>query len=144
MSVDILMVEDNPDDAELALRALKRRNGATRIQVVEDGAEALEYVFATSRYSGRTIEGLAKVVFLDVKLPLVDGFEVLKRIKADPRTRRTPVVMMTSSDAAIDRGRAYDLGANSYIVKPVDFNELTSVVTECASYWLQLNREPPV
>jgi two-component system, response regulator len=143
MSVDILMVEDNPDDAALALRALRQRTGSTAVRVLEDGAEALEYVFATERYSGRTGEVVAKVVFLDVKLPLVDGLEVLKRIKSDPRTQRTPVVMMTSSDAEVDRSRAYDLGANSYIVKPVDFDALTSVMLECVSYWLTLNRQPP-
>ena len=143
MSLDILMVEDNPDDAALALHALRRRTGSTAVQVIVDGAEALEYVFATDRYSDRTGETIAKVVFLDVKLPLVDGFEVLKRIKGDPRTQRTPVVMMTSSDAEVDRSRAYDLGANSYIVKPVDFDALTSVMLECVSYWLTLNRPPP-
>jgi len=143
VSVDILIVEDNPDDAAFALRALRRRSSATAVHVVEDGAEALEYIFATERYSDRAVEALARIILLDIKLPLVDGFEVLQRIKADPRTRRTPVIMMTSSDAAGDRNRAYDLGANSYIVKPVDFNELADAVLECASYWLKLNRPPP-
>jgi CheY-like chemotaxis protein len=143
MSADILMVEDNPDDAELALRVLKRGgNGAGSVQLVTDGAEALEYIYGTLRYAGRTVEIQPRTIFLDVKLPLVNGLEVLKRIKSDERTRRTPVVMLTSSNAETDRLRAYDLGANSYIVKPVDFGEFTSAMLACAAYWLRLN-EPP-
>ena len=142
MTADILLVEDNPDDAELVRLAFARFKITNSVEVIEDGEEALEYIFATGRHAKRNIENMPKVILLDIKLPFVDGLEVLERIKADPRTKRTPVVMLTSSNQENDRLRGYDLGANSYIVKPVDFNEFASAVRDCGLYWLLLNRPP--
>src|SRR6266581_350932 len=140
-TVEILLVEDNPDDAELALLALKRNHLANRIHLARDGAEALEFLFGTDA-AGQSEPELARLILLDLKLPKVDGLEVLQRIKADPRTRRIPVVMMTSSREERDVVASYQLGVNSYIVKPVDFEQFTEAVHQLGLYWLLLNHLP--
>lgn len=141
--VEILLVEDNPNDVELTLHALKKHNLANRIHVVRDGAEALDFIFGSGAYAGRRLEDRPKVILLDLKLPLVDGLEVLERIKSDPRTRTIPVVVLTSSREEPDIARSYELGVNSYIVKPVDFQQFTEAVRNLGLYWLLLN-QPPV
>lgn len=139
---EILLVEDNPDDAELTLRALKKNNVTNRVIVVQDGAEALDYLFAMGRYVDRSMSPLPKVVLLDLKLPLVSGIEVLRQCKANERTRRLPIVVLTSSREEPDIQTCYTLGVNSYIVKPVDFQQFTEAVRQLGLYWLLLN-EPP-
>lgn len=141
--VEILLVEDNPNDVKLALHAFKSNNIANKVQVVRDGAEALEFIFCTDRYAHRTIANGPKVILLDLKLPLVDGLEVLRQIKADPRTQAIPVVVMTSSKEESDVVESYKLGVNSYIVKPIDFEQFTEVVRQLGFYWLLLNQLPP-
>lgn len=140
--VEILLVEDNPNDVELTLYALKQNHLANHLEVVRDGAEALEFLFCTGRYAGRQIENGPKVVLLDLKLPKVDGLEVLRRVKADPRTRPIPVVVLTSSREERDLVESYELGVNSYIVKPVDFQQFTEAVRHLGMYWLLLNQPP--
>jgi len=140
--VEILLVEDNPNDVKLALHAFQANKLANHIQVVRDGAEALEFIFCTDRYAHRKIENGPKVILLDLKLPLVDGIEVLRRIKSDPRTRALPVVVMTSSKEEPDVQECYRLGVNSYIVKPVDFDQFTEAVRQLGYYWLLLNQLP--
>ena len=140
--VEILLVEDSPADAELALRALRKQNLANKVHHVCDGAAALEFLFATGAYADRGIENTPKVVLLDLKLPKVDGLEVLRRIKTDARTKRIPVVVMTSSREEHDVVESYDLGVNSYIVKPVDFEQFLKSVSELGLYWLLLNQPP--
>ena len=140
--VEILLVEDNPNDVELTLRALQKQNLANKVFVVRDGAEALEFMFATGAFVGRKVSNLPKVVLLDLKLPKVDGIEVLKRIKGDERTRHTPVVMLTSSQEERDVLDTYNLGVNSYIVKPVDFSNFVHAVAELGVYWGILNKVP--
>jgi CheY-like chemotaxis protein len=142
-AVEILLVEDNPRDVELALRALKKRNLANKVHVVEDGEKALEYFFASGSYEHRDIEQTPKVVLLDLKLPKVDGLEVLRQIKLDERTRVIPVVVLTSSREERDIVESYELGVNSYIVKPVDFDKFLDCVGELGLYWLLLNQPPP-
>ncbi len=142
--VEILLVEDDPDDTEFALRALQAHNITNDVKVIADGAEAMEYIFGEGRYGDRNGEvARPKVILLDLKLPLVDGHQVLQRIKGDTRTRRTPVVVLTSSLEDIDRYKSYDLGANSYIVKPVDFARFSDAMREVGLYWLLLNEPPP-
>ncbi len=141
--VEILLVEDNPTDAELAMVALKERNLANKLVWVKDGAEALDFLFATGAYAGRKIENGPKVVLLDLRLPKVDGLEVLRRIKGDERTRKIPVVVVTSSKEDRDVAESYNLGVNSYIGKPVEFEEFSKVVSELGFYWLLVN-QPPV
>jgi two-component system response regulator len=138
--VEILLVEDNPADAELTLYALKKHNVANHIEVVRDGAEALDYMFCTGAYAHRRIEDHPKVVLLDLKLPKVDGSEVLRRVKTDPRTRMIPVVVLTSSREESDIVESYQLGANSYVVKPVDFDQFTEAVRQAGLYWMLLNQ----
>lgn len=140
--VEILLVEDNPTDAELATLALKERNLANKLVWVKDGAEALDFLFATGAYAGRSIENNPKVVLLDLRLPKVDGLEVLRRIKSDEHTKYIPVVVMTSSKEDRDVIASYNFGVNSYISKPVDFDEFAKVVSELGFYWLLINRPP--
>ena len=140
--VEILLVEDNPTDVELTLRALKKNNLANKVHVVTDGAEALEFIFASGAYEGRDINHRPRVILLDLKLPKVDGLEVLRKIKSDERTKNIPVVVLTSSKEEKDRVESYKLGVNSYIAKPVDFNQFTKAVQELGLYWLLLNELP--
>jgi two-component system response regulator len=139
----ILLVEDNPDDVELTLRALKKNNIANEVVVARDGTEALEYLMATGKYAERAIADLPEVVLLDLKLPKVGGLEVLRAMRADPRTQLLPVVVLTSSSEERDILASYDLGANSYIRKPVDFDQFVEAVLELGLYWLVLNQAPP-
>jgi two-component system, response regulator len=141
-AVDILLVEDNLQDAELTTRALKRRNLANRFFVVEDGAEALDFLSCRGRYAQREISHPPKVVLLDLKLPKVSGLEVLQAIRADARTRRVPVVVVTSSREDPDIKAAYELGANSYVVKPVDFSAFQEAMGNLGFYWLLVNQTP--
>jgi two-component system response regulator len=138
----ILLVEDNPDDEALTLRALRKHNIANKVVVARDGAEALDYLFATGAWSERDPRQMPQVVLLDLKLPKIDGLEVLRRIRADERTRLQPVVILTSSNEDKDRISGYGLGANSYVRKPVDFDEFVEAVKQLGLYWLVLN-EPP-
>jgi two-component system response regulator len=140
--VEILLVEDNPNDVKLAMHAFKTHNIANHVHVVRDGPEALEFIFCTDRYADRKIENGPKLILLDLKLPLVDGIEVLRRAKADPRTSSIPVVVMTSSREDRDIVESYKLGVNSYIVKPVDFGQFTDTVKQLGYYWLLLNQAP--
>jgi two-component system response regulator len=142
--VEILLVEDNPFDVEMTLHAFKKHNLGNRVHVVRDGAEALEFVFCTGAYANRRIGDIPKIILLDLKLPKVDGLEVLQRIKGDPRTRATPVVVLTSSQEERDIAETYQLGVNSYIVKPVDFDKFTEAARTLGLYWLLLNQSPPV
>jgi two-component system response regulator len=141
--VDILLVEDNPRDAELTIRALKKRNLANQLFVVEDGAEALDFIFCRGTYAQRDIFDPPKIVLLDLKLPKVNGLEVLREIKADEQTRAIPVVILTSSREDPDIKAAYDLGANSYVVKPVDFDAFLEAMSQVGFYWLLVNQPPP-
>ncbi len=141
-AVDILLVEDNPHDQELALRALRQRNLGQRVLVVPDGARALDFLFATGAYVHRSKERQPKLVLLDLKLPKVDGLEVLRQIKMDERTKMIPVVVLTSSREERDILESYKLGVNSYLVKPVDFDQFVACVSEVGFYWLVCN-EPP-
>jgi len=138
-NVDILLVEDNPNDAELAIRALRKGNLANHITWVKDGAEALEFIFRSGAYAERPDQN-PKLILLDLKLPKVDGIEVLKRIKADERTRVIPVVMVTSSAEGRDVVESYKLGVNSYIVKPVEFEQFSETVAKAGYYWMLMNK----
>ena len=138
----VLMVEDNSDDETLMLRELKKQNVANRITVVRDGAEALEFLFCTGAYAGRDPDDLPTVVLLDLKLPKIDGLEVLRRIRADERTKVLPVVVLTSSDEEQDIVDSYSFGANSYVRKPVDFDQFKEAVRQLHLYWMLIN-EPP-
>ena len=140
--LEILLVEDNVHDAELTIRALKRRNLANKLIHVKDGVEALDFVFGTGPYAGRDTSRHPKVMLLDLKLPKLDGLEVLRAIKADPRTRTIPVVVMTSSQEQRDVVESYQLGVNSYVVKPVDFDSFSKAVSELGCYWVLLNQVP--
>ncbi|MGA2446540.1 MAG: response regulator [Opitutaceae bacterium] len=139
----ILLVEDNPDDAALTLRALKKHNVANEVVEAHDGVEALDYLFGTGAHAGRNIRQQPQVILLDLKLPKVDGLEVLRRVRNDPRTRLLPVVILTSSNEEKDRVNGYALGANSYIRKPVDFTQFAESVRQLGLYWLLLNEPPP-
>ena len=141
-AVEILLVEDNPQHVELTLRALRKYNLANQVLVAKDGAEALEFIFATGAYAGRQIENGPKVILLDLKLPRVDGLEVLRRIKSDERTKAIPVVVVTTSEQEQDVVESYKLGANSYIVKPVSFDKFVQAVSELGFYWMLLNKPP--
>ena len=143
-AVEILLVEDNPRDAELAQRALKMHNLANHLVWVKDGAEALDLIFGASGDPTAPLNHPPRVILLDLKLPKVDGHEVLRRLKEDPRTRVIPVVVLTSSREEIDIVRSYELGVNSYIVKPVDFDNFAQAVHQLGLYWLLLNQPPEV
>ena len=139
----ILLVEDNPDDVELTLRSLKKHNISNEVVVVHDGAEALEYLFAAGAYAGRDASIIPAVILLDLKLPKVDGLEVLRRLRADERTKLTPVVILTSSKEEQDVVNSYKLGANSYVRKPVDFTQFVEAARQLGLYWLVINEPPP-
>jgi two-component system response regulator len=141
-AVEILLVEDNPNDAELTLRALEKHHLANQVAHVTNGKEALDFIFARGTYEHRSAESGPRVVFLDLKLPKVDGLEVLRAMKEDARTKAIPVVVLTSSDEEPDIARSYALGANSYIVKPVDFDKFIDAVHNMGLYWLLLNQPP--
>ena len=141
--VTILLVEDDPDDEVLTLRELRRQNVANRIIVARDGAEALEYLFGNGKYDGRDPNDFPTLMLLDLKLPKVDGLEVLRRVRADARTKAIPVVVLTSSDEQKDKIESYSLGANSYVRKPVDFDQFREAVRQLHLYWLLLNEPPP-
>ena len=143
MSKCILLVEDNPDDEALTLRALKKNNILNDVVVARDGTEALDYLFARGAHAGRDVEVLPQVMLLDLKLPKVDGLEVLREVRADERTRRLPVVVLTSSREDTDLVASYNLGANSYVRKPVDFAQFLDAVKQLGLYWLVLNEVAP-
>jgi two-component system response regulator len=139
---DILLVEDNADDAELAIHALRRENLANHIYIARDGEEALDFLFCRGAFTSRSFDHPPKLVLLDLKLPKVDGIEVLRQVKADPRTRAVPIVVMTSSKEERDLVSSYNLGANSYIQKPVDFEQFRETVKTVGLYWIVINQRP--
>ncbi len=139
--VELLLVEDNPDDVELTLHTLEDFNFTDRIHVARDGAEALDFIFRRAPYAGRNMDP-PRVILLDIKLPKVDGLEVLRQLKADPATRLIPVVMLTSSQEERDLVESYRLGVNSYITKPVSFDQFVAAVRSLGTYWLLLNKHP--
>ena len=140
----ILLVEDNPDDVSLTLRALKKNNILNEVVVVNDGVQALDYLFGTGAYADSDVNVTPQLILLDLKLPRMEGLEVLRRLRGDERTRLLPVVMLTSSDEEPDIVDSYRLGANSYIRKPVDFAQFTEAVQQLGLYWLVLNQGPPL
>jgi two-component system, response regulator len=140
--VEILLVEDNPSDAEMTLRALKKNNIVNNIVHLKDGAEALDFIFGTGSFEGRNIKNKPKVILLDLKMPKVDGIEVLRRVKANEETRTIPVVVLTSSREDPDVRTCYELGVNSYIVKPVGFENFSKAISELGLYWMLLNQSP--
>ncbi|MGH9496043.1 MAG: response regulator [Candidatus Sulfotelmatobacter sp.] len=142
--VEILLVEDNPDDLELTMHALRKENMVNAIEVARDGEEALDFLFCTGPHTARSFDHPPKLVLLDLKLPKVDGLEVLRRMKIDPRTRAIPVVILTSSKEEQDLVRGYGLGANSYIQKPVDFQQFRDTVKTAGLYWLLINQPAPM
>ena len=141
-AVEILLVEDNPDDLALTLRALAKANLTNQIHIARDGAEAIDFIFCEGAHTGRRIEDTPKVILLDLKLPKVDGLEVLQRIKSDERTRHIPTVVLTSSREQRDVIESYRLGVNSYIVKPVNFEGFANAVRDLGMYWLLVNQPP--
>lgn len=140
--IDILLVEDNMDDAMLTIRALKKKNIVNNILHLKDGTEALDFLFGKGEFADRSVADKPKVILLDLKMPKVNGMEVLKEIKADERTKHIPVVILTSSNQDPDINNCYELGASSYIVKPVDFENFRSTISELGVYWLLLNQRP--
>jgi two-component system, response regulator len=142
-AIEILLVEDNANDVELTLRALAKHNLANKIHVVRDGEEAMDFLFCRGAFSSRTFDDKPKVVLLDLKLPKVDGLEVLRAVKSDPRTKAVPVVVMTSSRQQRDMVESYHLGVNSFIQKPINFGEFQEVIRHLGYYWLAVNQPPP-
>jgi len=142
IEVEVLLVEDNPSDAELTIRALKKNNLANKVHHVKDGDEALDFIFAKGNYTNRKIENAPKVILLDLKMPKVNGIEVLKVLKADERTKKIPVVVLTSSKEDPDIQECYQLGVNSYVVKPVHFDSFLKAVSDLGLYWLLVNQAP--
>lgn len=142
-AIEILMVEDNPADAELTLHALRKNNLANKVQRVRDGEEALDFLFCRGTFSGRRFEAAPRLILLDLKLPKVDGLEVLQEVKVDPRTKAIPIIVLTSSKEERDLVKSYKLGVNSYIQKPVNFGEFRDVVRQLGLYWLLVNTRPP-
>ena len=140
---EILLVEDNPDDVELAVHALRRENLANHIEIARDGEEALDFLFCRGRYNNRSFQAPPRLVLLDLKLPKVDGLEVLKQVKSDPRTKAIPVVIVTSSREEMDLVNGYQLGTNAYIQKPVDFAQFKETVKRLGLFWLVVNQPPP-
>lgn len=140
--VELLLVEDSVNDAEMTIRALKKNNIANNVLHLKDGAQALDYLFGTGEYAGRDLGNKPKVILLDLKMPKVSGLQVLERLKADDNTRKIPVVVLTSSKEHPDVEKAYDLGVNSYIVKPVEFTNFIKAISELGMYWLVLNQPP--
>lgn len=140
----ILLVEDNADDVELTRRAFKKNNIKNEMIVANDGAEALDYLFGSGKYKGRDLNNTPALILLDLKLPKIEGLEVLRRIREDERTRYLPVVVLTSSKEEQDLARSYSLGTNSYVRKPIDFDEFTKAVGFLGLYWLLINESPPV
>jgi two-component system response regulator len=140
----ILLVEDNPDDEALTLRALKKSKIANRVVVARDGEEALDYLFGTGKYAGRNLKDAPTIVLLDLKLPKIDGLEVLRQIRANEHTQFTPVIILTSSQEERDRLQGYKLGVNSYVVKPVDFSQFSEAINYLGLYGLVLNEPPPI
>ncbi len=140
--IDILLVEDNPRDAELIIRALKKMHLADHLIHVEDGVEALDFLFTRGQYAGRNMDDLPKVILLDIKLPRIDGLEVLSTIKTNERMRAIPVVIVTSSAENPDISKAYKLGANSYVIKPVHFDSFIEAMTRLGMYWMMANHAP--
>ena len=141
-SVEILIVEDSETDLELTLRALRQKNFANRIEIARDGAEALDFIRGTGVFAGRNVNVQPRVVLLDLKLPKVDGIDVLRALKSDPLTKSIPVVVLTSSAEERDRVESYNLGANSYIVKPVEFDDFARAISDVGFYWMVLNKPP--
>jgi len=139
--VEIILVEDNPDDAVLAIRALKKQNLANNIVHLEDGSEALDFIYGTGPYTGRDLQNMPKMILLDLKMPKVNGMEVLEKVKSDVRTKMIPVVILTSSAEDPDIKKCYELGANSYIVKPVGFDNFAKTVNDLGMYWMILNKQ---
>ena len=139
----ILLVEDNPDDEALTRRALQKNNLSNELAVARDGQEALDYLFGTGTHAGRDLRVMPQLILLDLKLPKIDGLEVLRRMRADDRTKLLPVVILTSSNEERDLVNGYSLGANSYVRKPVDFSEFTEAARQLGLYWLLLNQAPP-
>ena len=142
MDVEILLVEDDPNDLDLTLRALRKKNVAQRIEIARDGVEALDFIFCQGEHQQRSIEQQPKLIMLDLKLPRVDGLQVLKKIKEDSRTQSIPVVVLTSSAEERDTRNTYELGVNSFVTKPVDFQAFTETISQLAGYWLQVNQSP--
>ena len=139
---EILLIEDNPRDVEMTLRAFKKRNLSNKIFVISDGAEALEFIFAENADKGGELSNSPRLILLDLKLPKVDGLEILKRLKSDVRTKTIPVVVLTSSEQELDMITSYKLGVNSYIVKPVDFDKFVACIDSLGLYWMLLNKYP--
>jgi len=142
LETEILLVEDNRDDAEMTIRALRKNNLANKLLHLTNGAEALEFLFAEGKYAGRAIENTPKVILLDVKMPKINGIEVLKRLKSDARTKKIPVVMLTSSKEDPDIQTCYELGVNGYVVKPVEFDAFYKAISDLGLFWLIVNQPP--